>query len=98
MVKGKYQSLTPNFLPDGVLSIHSEVLGLDLRLINGELRFFDPQTGQKLLSHKETEQARQQAEQARRDAIPKLLDLGLNVEQIASALNLPIDEVTRLMS
>ncbi|MBD2454408.1 Uma2 family endonuclease [Nostoc sp. FACHB-87] len=98
LVKGKYQSLTPNFLPDGVLSIHSEVLGLDLRLINGELRFFDPQTGQKLLSHKETEQARQQAEQARRDAIPKLLDLGLNVEQIASALNLPIDEVTRLMS
>lgn len=93
LVQGKYQSLAPNFLPDEVLSIHSEVLGLDLRLIEGELRFFDSQTGKKLLSHKETEQARQQAEQARYDAIPRLLDLGLNAEQIASALSLSMDEV-----
>jgi hypothetical protein len=105
LVEGKYQSLAPNCLPDGVMSIHSEVLGLDLRLIDGELRFFEPQTGKKLLSHKETEQARQQAEQARqqaeqarRDAIPRLLDLGLNVEQIASALSLPVDQVSRLIS
>lgn len=104
LVEGQYQSLIPSFLPDEVLSIHSEVLGLDLRLIHGELRFFDPRTGKKLLSHKETEQARQQAEQARqqaeqarRDAIPRLLDLGLSVEQIANALSLSVDEVTRLM-
>jgi Uma2 family endonuclease len=97
LVEGEYQSLTSNLLSDGVLSIHSQALNLDLRLIDGELRFFDPQTGKKLLSHKETEQARQQAEQARRDAIPRLLGLGLNVEQIAGALSLPIDEVSRLI-
>ncbi|MCC5637970.1 Uma2 family endonuclease [Nostoc sp. CHAB 5844] len=104
LVGGQYQSLTANFLPDGILSIHSQALSLDLRLINSELRFFDPQTGKKLLSHKETEQARQQAEQARqqaeqaqRDAIPRLLDLGLSVEQIASALSLSVDEVSHLI-
>ncbi|MBG1258356.1 Uma2 family endonuclease [Nostoc commune] len=93
LFEGKYQPITSKFLPDGVSSIHSEALGLDLRLINGELRFFDPQTGKKLLSHKETEQARQQAEQARQDAIPRLLQLGLSVEQIASTLSLSLEEV-----
>jgi Uma2 family endonuclease len=33
-----------------------------------ELRFYDPQTGEKLLSHQESEIARQQAEQAREQA------------------------------
>ncbi|MDF2386838.1 Uma2 family endonuclease [Nostoc ellipsosporum NOK] len=97
LVGSKYQPMTSNFLPDGILSIHSQVLGLDLRLINGELRFFDPETGKKLLSHKETEQARQQAEQAQRDAIPRLLNLGLSVEQIAEALSLTVDEVKRFV-
>jgi Uma2 family endonuclease len=104
LVEGQYQPIAPDYLPDGVLSIHSQTLNLDLRLINGELRFFDPQTGKKLLSHKETEQARQQAEQARQqaeqarlDAIPRLLDLGLNVEQVADALGLSVDEVSQLM-
>ncbi|WP_341526393.1 Uma2 family endonuclease [Nostoc sp. UHCC 0302] len=97
LVEGKYQPITSNLLPDSVSSIHSEVLGLDLGLINGELRFFDPQTGKKLLSHKETEQARQQAEQARQDAIPRLLELGLSVEQVASALSLPVEAVRRFV-
>jgi hypothetical protein len=88
--------LIPHLLPDGVLSIYSEVLGLDLRVIGGELRFYDPQTGEKLLSHKETEQARQQAEQARQDAIPRLLGLGLSVEQVAEALSLSVEEVRGL--
>jgi Uma2 family endonuclease len=97
LVEGKYQPITSSLLPDGILSIHSQVLGLDLRLIDGELRFFDPKTGKKLLSHKETEQARQEAEQARRDAIPRLMELGLSIEQVASALNLPVDEVKRFI-
>ncbi|NER30804.1 MAG: hypothetical protein F6J89_25095 [Symploca sp. SIO1C4] len=87
--------MTPRFLPDGVLSIYSDVLGLDLRLIEGELRFYEPQTGKRLLSHKETEQARQQQAQARRDAIPRLLDLGLSAQQIAEALDLSLEEVRR---
>ncbi|MBW4572236.1 MAG: hypothetical protein KME31_30865 [Tolypothrix carrinoi HA7290-LM1] len=79
------------------MSIHSEQLSLDLRLIDGELRFYDPRTGKKLLSYQETEQARQQAEQARRDAIPRLLELGLSVEQIAAALSLSVEEVRHLV-
>jgi Uma2 family endonuclease len=112
LFEGKYQPITSNFLPDGVSSIHSEVLGLDLRLIDGELRFFNPQTGRKLLSHKETEQARQEAEQARQeaeqarqeaeqareDAIFRLLELGLSVEQIASTFSLSGEEVLRILS
>jgi Uma2 family endonuclease len=35
----------------------------------------------------------EQAEQARRDAIPRLLQMGLNIEQVAQALGLPVEEV-----
>lgn len=104
LVEGKYEPITSDYLPDGVLSIHSEQLGLDLRLIDGELRFYDPRTGKKLLSYQETELARQQAElarqqaeQARRDAIPRLLELGLSIEQIAAALSLSVEEVRHLV-
>lgn len=97
LVEGKYEPITSDYLPDGVLSIKSEQLGLDLRLIDGELRFYDPLTGKKLLSYQETELARQQAEQAQRDAIPRLLELGLSIEQIADALSLTVEEVRHLV-
>ena len=109
LVQGKYRPIAPNVLPNGVLSIHSEVLSLDLRLIEGELRFYDPQAEKRLLSHKETklalqqtelalqqaEQSLQQEAQVRRDAIPRLLGLGLSVEQIAAALGLSVEDVTQ---
>ncbi len=38
-------------------------------------------------------QARQAEFQARRDAIPRLLGMGLSVEQVAEALNLSVEEV-----
>jgi Uma2 family endonuclease len=75
LVAGSYQALLPTTLPDGTLVLHSEVLGLDVRLEEGTLRFYDPGTGQKLLSHAEigqalraAEQAHQGAEQARHEA------------------------------
>jgi Uma2 family endonuclease len=68
LVAGSYQALLPTTLPDGTLVLHSEVLGLDVRLEEGTLRFYDPGTGQKLLSHAEIEQALRAAEQARREA------------------------------
>ncbi|MEW6495132.1 MAG: Uma2 family endonuclease [Cyanobacteriota bacterium] len=95
LVGGKYQPIAPSLLSDGVLSIHSEVLGLDLRLIGKELRFYNPKTGKRLLSHKETQQALQQESQARRDAIPRLLALGLSVEQVAETLGFSVEEVTQ---
>lgn len=50
------------------LLMHSAVLGLDLRLEEGQLRFHDSATGEPLRSHAEAEFARQEAEQARQAA------------------------------
>ena len=96
LVKGKYQAMTANRLPNDVLSISSEVLGLDLRLQDGDMRFYEPNTGRKLLTHQEEAQARQQAEQTRRDAVPRLLRMGLSVEQVAEALSLSVEEVRHI--
>jgi hypothetical protein len=68
LVGENYVPLPDTTLPDGTVVIHSAVLGLDLRLLNRVLRFFDPMTNQYLLSYQETEQARQAAEQARQAA------------------------------
>jgi Uma2 family endonuclease len=65
---GIYQPLAKKVLKDGVISIYSQVLGLDLRVTEGELRFYEPSTNRKLLSPQETELARQQAELARQQA------------------------------
>jgi Uma2 family endonuclease len=65
------QLIERNYWPlrsPGGSSLHSGVLGLDLRLEEGVLRFYDPHTGEKLRSHLETEQARLEAEQARLEA------------------------------
>jgi Uma2 family endonuclease len=43
------------------------------------------------------EQARQAEFQARRDAIPRLLGMGLSAEQVAEALSLSVEEVRRRM-
>ncbi|NJM28160.1 MAG: Uma2 family endonuclease, partial [Pseudanabaena sp. RU_4_16] len=49
--------------PNGLLSLHSEVLGLDLRLYpDKKFRFFDPKSNQILRSYAEAEQDRLQAE------------------------------------
>ncbi|MEM6520845.1 MAG: Uma2 family endonuclease, partial [Cyanobacteria bacterium P01_C01_bin.70] len=63
-----YFPLPATALPDGGLSITSKVLGLALHLEQGELRFYNPATGEKLLSHGEAEAARQTAEAARQAA------------------------------
>ncbi len=41
----------------------------------------------------QAEFARQQAERSQRDAIPRMLDLGLSVEQVASVLDFSVQEV-----
>ena len=45
------------------------------------------------LAEQERQRA-EQAEQARKNAIPKLLEMGLSVEQIATALSLSVEEVS----
>jgi Uma2 family endonuclease len=97
LVDGVYQDLPVQISANGELTIESQVLGLSLTVCNGELRFFEKINGRKkLLSHKETEQARQESEQARQQAIPRLLSMGLSREQVAEALGFTVAEVDLL--
>ncbi|GAB4234569.1 MAG: Uma2 family endonuclease [Elainellaceae cyanobacterium] len=75
--EGQYEPLAVEYTADQTPFIHSAVLGLDLQLqtpvqqglgvapLPKELRFYDPQTGMKLLSRQEVEQARDLAQQER---------------------------------
>lgn len=51
-----------DYVPMMGARLHSEVLGLDLVVEHGRLRLYDPQTGQRLLTHEESEAARRIAE------------------------------------
>jgi Uma2 family endonuclease len=65
------------------LSIHSETLGLELRLeADGEMRFYNPKTGEKLLSTGEMEQARVQAERRAEMLAAKLRELGFDPDRL----------------
>lgn len=74
--QGQYVEIIPSTLTDNTLSLHSEVLGLDLHLYQDQrFRFYDPISQEILRSLSESEQARFQAElersfaqQARQDA------------------------------
>jgi Uma2 family endonuclease len=68
LVAGIYNPMPTQILPSGVLSIYSEVLQLELRLLPEGLRFYDPLGDCYLLTQEESEQARLQAEQARLQA------------------------------
>jgi Uma2 family endonuclease len=63
---GKYVAIASSILPDGTLSLHSEVLGLDLHLYpNLGFRFFDAISNQILRSYAEAEFERVFEQQAR---------------------------------
>ena len=68
LVGDNYELMPTTVVPDGTLTLYSNVLGLELRLVQGVLRFVNPTTGQQLLSHREAEHARQEAEHARQEA------------------------------
>jgi Uma2 family endonuclease len=68
LIDGNYFPISATSLPDHSLSVPSEVLGLELRVESGKLRFYNPATGEKLLSYEEVHQAQQEAEQARQAA------------------------------
>ena len=60
---GAYEWLPAVESIDRTLTMHSEVLGLELRAkAGGELRFHDPATGETLLSHGEMHLAYRAAE------------------------------------
>lgn len=89
LVEGNYLPVPTNTLADGTLSLPSEILGLELRVQSGEMRFYDPATGQKLLTYEEEAAARVQAEAAQQQAeeraqrlAAKLRELDIDPDQI----------------
>jgi Uma2 family endonuclease len=67
--QGKYVEIEARVLSDGVLSLHSETLKLDLHLYpDRRFRFYDPMSHQMLRSHGESERERSREQQARLQA------------------------------
>lgn len=74
-------------------------LGIRFALSQESWEFYRP-NGERFLSYveisqrfEEERQRADQAEQTRRDAVPRLLGMGLSVEQVAEALGLSVEEV-----
>lgn len=68
LIEGNYLQI-PSQTEDGKLSVFSQVLGLELQLYDdGEMRFYNPNTGKKLNNPLENDRARQEAEQGRQRA------------------------------
>lgn len=53
LVEGNYLPIAETTLPNGILSFSSQLLGLELRLQSGELRFLNAAKGEILLTHDE---------------------------------------------
>ncbi|MHC0061694.1 Uma2 family endonuclease [Nostoc sp. UIC 10890] len=82
LVDGNYFPVATNILPDGTVSLPSEVLGLELRLEAGKLRFYNPATGQILLTHEEEAGARQAAEEKAQRLAAKLRELNIDPDSL----------------
>ncbi len=64
LVEGEYREMPVETDSDGIIRGHSPVLGLDIcALTDGNLRLYDPASGQWLRTHHETEEALRGAEE-----------------------------------
>ncbi len=86
LIAGEYEPIDPGGNGSGAIAIRSEVLGLDLRRDRGQLRFYVPETGQKLLSYSE-------AIENLYNGAERLRATGMPLEQIATILNLNADDL-----
>jgi Uma2 family endonuclease len=87
LVEGEYVEIGSFIMPNQVLSLSSEVLGLDLHLFpDRRFRFFDPISNQILRSHSETEQARFQAELERSFEQQARIEAEQKAERLAEKL------------
>lgn len=76
LVDGLYQPMSPKTLPNGGIALKSTVLGLELRTKDDELRLYNSQTGQYLLTYEEAESARSDAEARIAELEARLRNLG----------------------
>jgi Uma2 family endonuclease len=111
LVNDRYEQIPINNIAFDTLWLYSEVLGLELHIVSGELRLRNPQTGEFLKTYQQSEQerraehsarlaeqqARLVAELALRSLISHLLNSDMNLAQVAQMMNLPISEVQRLI-
>lgn len=74
-IASRYVELPVRTSANGTLSGRSEVLGLDLRVAQGRLRFCDPTTEQDLPSSEELEERAEQQAAARRAAEARVPEL-----------------------
>jgi Uma2 family endonuclease len=72
---GKYADIAPLILENGVLTLYSETLQLELQLLEKGLRFCDPKTGEYLRTHEE-------AEARARYLADRLRALGINPDEV----------------
>ena len=72
---GQYQPIPIEELPDGALQGYSRVLNLYLRWENGQLRWYDPETGRHIPTFADEREARLLAEARARELEERLQDL-----------------------
>jgi len=65
LVNNQYEPIEANNISFDTLWLYSEVLGLELHVISGELRLRNPQTGEFLKTHREEQQGRLAEQQGR---------------------------------
>lgn len=65
LVNNRYEQIPINKIVFDTLWLHSEVLGLELHIISGELRLRNPQTGEFLKTYQQSEEARLAEQSAR---------------------------------
>ena len=85
LVAGEYEPLPAWELEDGTLAVRSEVLGLELRLVDQGLRFHDPRTGEDLRDLDESEDGREQEAAGRRREAAARRTAETRVQQEATA-------------
>ncbi|MDB9454906.1 Uma2 family endonuclease [Dolichospermum circinale] len=82
LVDGNYLPILQQGVNDHIISLKSEVLGLELRLEDGKLRFYNPVTNQILFTHEEEVTARQVAEIARQESEAKARKLAAKLREL----------------
>lgn len=82
LIEGNYFSLENIYLNESNYAIYSETLGLELRLQDGAMRFFDSVARKSLLNHQETEQARIKEQRKAEKLATKLRELGIDPDNI----------------
>ncbi|MEH2068571.1 MAG: Uma2 family endonuclease [Nostoc sp.] len=82
LVENNYFLVPTNNLSNGILSLPSEVLGLELRLEDGKLRFYNPATDQILLTHEEEVAVRQATEEKAQKLAAKLRELNIDPDSL----------------